>query len=35
MPWKRYSEEQIIFALRSVEAGAKDGDVCRQLGGAE
>lgn len=35
MPRKRCSEEQIIYALRSVEAGAKIGDVCRQLGIAE
>jgi hypothetical protein len=28
-------EEQIIYDLRSVDAGAKIGDVCRQLGVAE
>lgn len=35
MPRKKCSEEQIIYALHSVEAGAKIGDVCRQLGLAE
>jgi putative transposase len=35
MPRKKCSEEQIIYALRSVEGGAKIGDVCRQLGVAE
>ena len=34
-PRKRCSEEQIIYALRSVDAGAKIGEVCRQLGVAE
>jgi putative transposase len=31
MPRKRCSEEQIIYALRTVEAGANMGDACRQL----
>jgi putative transposase len=35
MPRKKCSEEQIVYALRSVEGGAKIGDVCRQLGVAE
>ena len=35
MPRKKCSEEQIIYALRSVEGGAKVGEVCRQLGIAE
>jgi len=35
MPRKKCSEEQIIYALRSAEAGAKVGDVCRQLGVTE
>ena len=35
MPRKRCPEEQIIYALRSVDAGAKIGEVCRQLGVAE
>jgi putative transposase len=35
MPRKKCSEEQIIYALRSVEGGAKIGEVCRQLGVAE
>jgi transposase-like protein len=29
---KRHSEEQIILALRQVEAGKKVGDVCREMG---
>ena len=29
---KRYSEEQIIKAIKEHEAGAKGDDICRQLG---
>jgi len=29
---KRYSEEQIITAIKQHEAGAKVGDLCRDLG---
>ena len=29
---KRYSEEQIITAIKEHEAGAKVGDICRRLG---
>jgi len=29
---ERYSEEQIITALRQVEAGKKVSDVCREMG---
>lgn len=29
---KRYSEEQIIRAIKEHEASAKVGDLCRQLG---
>ena len=32
MPTKRSRQEQIIYALRQVEADAKIGDVCRQMG---
>ena len=32
MKQKRYSEEQIIYALKQVDAGRKAGEVCRQLG---
>ena len=32
MPGKGHSEEQIILALRQVEAGKKVGDVCREIG---
>ena len=32
---KRYSEEQIIYALRQVEGGRKIGEICRELGVTE
>lgn len=32
---KRYSEEQIIYALRQVEGGRKIAEVCRELGVTE
>jgi len=32
MPRKGHTEEQIIYALRQVEAGKKIGDICRELG---
>jgi putative transposase len=32
MPRKGHSEEQIVFALRQVEAGKKIGDICREMG---
>ena len=35
MKRKRFSEEQIIKALKSNEAGIKVIDICRQLGIAE
>jgi putative transposase len=35
MKGKRYSNEQIIYALKSVEAGDKANEVCRQLGVSE
>lgn len=35
MPRKKCSEEQIVYALRSAEGGAKIGEVCRQLGVTE
>ena len=35
MKKKRFSEEQIIKALKSNEAGIKVIDICRQLGIAE
>jgi putative transposase len=36
-PMKRskFSEEQVAYALRQVEAGTPVGDVCRQLGVSE
>jgi putative transposase len=35
MKKKRFTEEQIIAALKEHEAGAKVADVCRRLGVAE
>lgn len=32
MPRKGHSEEQIVYALRQVQAGKKVGDVCREMG---
>lgn len=32
---KRYSEEQIIYALRHVEGGRKIAEVCREMGVSE
>lgn len=32
MPRKGHSEEQILMALRQVEAGKKVGEVCREIG---
>ncbi len=35
MKKKRYTEEQIITALKEHEAGSKVADICRRLGIAE
>ena len=35
MKQKRYSEEQIVYALKQVEAGQKITEICRQMGIAE
>lgn len=32
MPRKGHSEEQIVYALRQVEAGKKVGEICREMG---
>lgn len=32
MPRKGHSEEQIIYALRQVEAGKKVSEICREMG---
>ena len=32
MKRKRYSEEQIIYALKQAESGVKITDICRKLG---
>ena len=35
MKQKRYSEEQIVYALKQVEAWQKTTEICRQMGVAE
>ena len=35
MPKKRYTDEQIAFALRQAEAGTSAGEVCRRMGVTE
>jgi len=35
MKRSKFSEEQVAYALRRVEAGTPVGDVCRQLGVSE
>ena len=35
MKRSRFTEEQILYALRQVEGGAPVNDVCRQLGCSE
>lgn len=35
MSKKRYSQEQIVYALKQLEAGATGRDVCRQMGVSE
>lgn len=35
MPRKRFSDEQIAFALRQAEAGTAVGEICRKLGVSE
>jgi putative transposase len=35
MKGKRYSNEQIIYALKRVESGDQANEVCRQLGVSE
>lgn len=35
MKRKRYSEEQIVYALRQAEGGAKVVEICRKLGVTE
>ena len=32
MKWSKFSEEQIMYAIRQAEAGTPVGDLCRQLG---
>ncbi len=35
MKRSRFSEEQIVYAIRQAESGTSVGDVCRQFGIAE
>ena len=35
MKRSRFSEEQMVYAIRQAESGTPVGDVCRQLGIAE
>ena len=35
MPRKRWSDEQIIYAVKQSEAGKKAADICRELGVSE
>ena len=35
MPKKRFSDEQIAFALRQAEAGTTVGEICRRIGISE
>ena len=35
MPKKRFSEEQIAFALRQAECGTSVGEICRKMGVAD
>lgn len=35
MPKKRFSEEQVAFALRQADSGTAVGEICRKLGVAE
>ena len=35
MPKKRFTDEQIAFALRQAKAGTTVGEICRKMGVAE
>ena len=35
MPRKKYTEEQIAFALRQAEQGTAVAEICRKMGVAE
>jgi putative transposase len=35
MSKKRYSQEQVVYALKQLEGGAKGREVCRQMGVGE
>jgi putative transposase len=35
MPKKRFTDEQIAFALRQAESGTTVGEICRKMGVAE
>jgi putative transposase len=34
MPKKRFTEEQIAFAMSQAEAGSGVGEICRKMGAA-
>ncbi len=35
MKRSKFSEEQVVYALRQAETGTPSGDLCRQLGVSE
>ena len=35
MPKKRFTDEQVAFALRQAEAGTAIGEICRKMGVSE
>lgn len=35
MKWSKFSEEQMVYAIRQAESGTPIGDLCRQFGIAE
>lgn len=35
MPKRRFTDEQIAFALRQAEVGTNVGEICRKMGGSK